>query len=635
MAGLDYAFVHAKYTVPVAILLTILLHPFKTSVDNYKTIWLLAIALVSTIPWDSYLIDTKVWSYPDHVIIGAVFWRIPIEEYFFFVIQTYITSLVCIIVGKSIVPTACLPTFPTNSRSSSIEEANYKPEKEDGLVRNDCKRLRRPGILGAIFLASLVGIGAKLVHSGGHGTYLGLILVWACPVLFFLWGLSYQYILSVPGKDVIIPILLPTIYFWFVDTLALKNGTWVINPEKSFEIKLWKYLDIEEAIFFLVTNVLITFGQLSFDHTLAVINGFPETFNFAIPSWPSVSLLVRGLGVPVGDYTPKRILNLKDAIVKLQNKSRSFSLASSVFEGRLRIDLVLLYAFCRNADDLIDESETQEDARKALAKLSEAVSKTFSYNQPTGEKSPPANLKSEPSVPISAFYDLPEEMASSLEMLPTHILPLKPIQDLLEGFRLDLQFPSTSEGTDNNFLDAEFPIKTEPDLKRYGYFVAGTVAELLIHLVFYHSASAKDITPKERAEIIQAGVDMGIALQYINISRDIAKDAAMGRCYIPSDWLAGYNLTPTMVIENPDRDAVRLLRRRLLGIAMEIYYQNRGAIERLPTDGGARKGVRGAVENYVEIGRVLLKQDGKMPIGNEETVSKTRRLWVFVKALCA
>ncbi|KAK6508134.1 hypothetical protein TWF506_010236 [Arthrobotrys conoides] len=631
MAGLEYAIVHTKYTIPVALLITILLQPFKTSVDNYKITCLLIIAVTSTIPWDSYLLKNDVWDYPEDAVIGTTFWKIPVEELFFFVIQTYITSLVCILVSKSIIPTAFLPTLPVTPPSPSIEEANLRLQKKKYLVQNDYKRLRRIGLFGAIFIASLVAIGAKLVHSGGQGTYMGLILVWACPVIFFLWGLSHQYILSVPYKNVLIPILLPTSYLWFVDTLALKNGTWVINPDKSFGIKLWKYLDIEEAVFFLITNILITFGQLAFDHTLAVINGFPEIFNFAIPSWPPFSVMVRGLSMAVRNYTPRRISNLRDAIMKLQNKSRSFSLASSVFEGRLRIDLVLLYAFCRNADDLIDEAETREEAQKALAKLSEAISNTFSYRR--SEKASfkiENNLKSS----ISMLYNLPEEMASSLEMLPLEVLPVKPIQGLLEGFGMDLRFPSTDKTEKKQVPDGEFPIRTESDLKRYGYCVAGTVAELLLHLVFHHYPS-KGITKKERAEIIQAGVNMGIALQYINISRDIAKDALMGRCYIPSDWLAEYNLTPAMVVEKADRHGVRLLRRRLLRSAIEIYHQNRSAIEKLPTHGGARKGVRGAVENYVEIGRVLLERDGDMPIWNDETVSKSRRLWVFVKALCA
>ncbi|KAK6533315.1 hypothetical protein TWF694_002267 [Orbilia ellipsospora] len=617
-------FRHIRYTIPLAVILTGLVYPFKTGIDNFKTIYLLIIAVVATIPWDSHLLKNEVWSYPNHAVIGHTLWRIPIEELFFFVVQTYITSLVCILVGKSIIPSAYLPTLPITPPSPSIEEA--KPKKAKHKIQNDYKRLRRIGLFGAISILSCVIIGARLVQIGGHGTYMGLIFVWAGPIILFLWVLSHQYILSIPRRNVLIPILVPTFYLWFVDTLALKNGTWVINPEKSLEIKLWRYLDIEEALFFLVTNTLITFGQLAFDHALAVINGFPDMFDFPIPSWPSIMLMFNGLSIPVKKYSSKRILDLRDAIIKLQRKSRSFSLASSVFEGRLRIDLVFLYAFCRNADDLIDEAQTPEEARKALSKLSQAVLTAFGRNNEDILKPP-----------LSMLYDLPEEMAASLESLPVKSLPLGPIQGLLEGFEMDLTFPAIdkkSEKSPASLSDDKFPIKTEKELEKYGYCVAGTVAELLLNLVFHHTPAR--FTSQDREDIIQAGVKMGIALQYINISRDIAKDALMGRCYLPSTWLAEYNLTPSMVIEKPDRPETRTLRKRLLCIAMDIYSKNRGMIERLPKDCGARKGVRAAVENYLEIGRVLLEQDGSnVVIGkNQATVSKMRRLGAFVRALC-
>ncbi|KAJ6262054.1 hypothetical protein Dda_2857 [Drechslerella dactyloides] len=629
MAGWEYALVHVKYTIPPAAILTLLLYPLKTSTDNFKITSLLIIAVVATIPWDSYLLNRDVWSYPERAVIGQTYWKIPIEELFFFVVQTYTTSLVYLIIAKTIVPTAFLPILPAPSPPSSVEEA--EPGRQTSAVGNEYKRARRSFISGGVLLVFLIAVGARLVHEGGNGTYLGLILVWAGPVILFLWSLSHQYILSVPSKSVLIPILVPTFYLWVVDTLALRNGTWVINPDKSFKIKLWGYLDIEEAVFFLVTNILITFGQLAFDHTLAVLNGFPEIFLTAIPSWPSIGLLVRGLSIPVKDYPARRILGLRNAVSKLNGKSRSFSLASSVFEGRLRIDLTLLYAFCRNADDMIDEAETTKEAQEALSALSQAVSNAFAARVSAKEITN-GRYRTFGNYTTS-MHGLPDDVAASLEMLPTDILPLHAIQDLLNGFRMDLQFP-----TNGHKSDGIFPIKTQQDLERYSYCVAGTVAEMLLSLVFLHAAGSSELTKSDREaadDCIRAGVDMGIALQCINIARDIAKDAAMGRCYIPSEWLAEYKLTPAMIVSDPHIPAVETLRQRILNIAMDIYHKNEGAIERLPKYGGARKGVRAAVENYVEIGRVLLEQENEVAgtAGDQATVGKARRLWVFAKAL--
>ena len=53
-------------------------------------------------------------------------------------------------------------------------------------------------------------------------------------------------------------------------------------------------------------------------------------------------MLVRALLVPTSQYDEARVDGLQDALARLRKKSRSFYLASGVFEGRLRIDLVLL-----------------------------------------------------------------------------------------------------------------------------------------------------------------------------------------------------------------------------------------------------------------------------------------------------
>jgi 15-cis-phytoene synthase/lycopene beta-cyclase len=68
--------------------------------------------------------------------------------------------------------------------------------------------------------------------------------------------------------------------------LALRRGTWVISTGTKYGIHLWDGLEIEEALFFLVTNTLIVFGQLAFDNALAVLYTFPKLFP-APPNLPS------------------------------------------------------------------------------------------------------------------------------------------------------------------------------------------------------------------------------------------------------------------------------------------------------------------------------------------------------------
>ena len=83
------------------------------------------------------------------------------------------------------------------------------------------------------------------------------------------------------------------------------------------------------------------FGLVAFDRGMAVLNMFPELFP-KVPATPSPKLLLRGVLSDRSEYDMVRVRGLREAVATLKRKSRSFYLASSVFPGRVRIDLVLL-----------------------------------------------------------------------------------------------------------------------------------------------------------------------------------------------------------------------------------------------------------------------------------------------------
>ena len=58
-------------------------------------------------------------------------------------------------------------------------------------------------------------------------------------------SLAYQLIMELPVSNTVIPIALPTLYLWIVDTLALKRGTWVIESGTKLGWHLWDGLEIE------------------------------------------------------------------------------------------------------------------------------------------------------------------------------------------------------------------------------------------------------------------------------------------------------------------------------------------------------------------------------------------------------
>jgi 15-cis-phytoene synthase / lycopene beta-cyclase len=313
---------HLKYTIPPAIALTLIYRPLCTRLDIYRVLFLIGVAVVATTPWDSYLIRHGIWAYPPGVIIGPTLFSIPSEEIFFFVVQTYNTSLLYLLLSK-------LTFMP----SHLVQTAKKKCRKPT------C--LKNGKVVGQVIISIAVLSGATLLSRGGEGTYLGLILIWAGPFALLLWTLTYRFLINLSFINTVVPIMVPTVYLWVVDTLALRRGTWTIESGTKLGIYVWDGLEAEEAVFFLVTNILIVFGLVAFDNALAVLDAFPRLF--PEPSaFPPPIILLRALLTNPEKYDSRRILGIQEAVERLREKSRSFYLASSVFSGRLRIDLILL-----------------------------------------------------------------------------------------------------------------------------------------------------------------------------------------------------------------------------------------------------------------------------------------------------
>lgn len=147
----------------------------------------------------------------------------------------------------------------------------------------------------------------------------------------------------------------------------------------------------------------------------------------------------------------------------------------------------VLYAFCRQSDDLVDEAST--NPRAAFERW---VMNT-QLNTPTNPI-------------LIAWQDLHTR----------YTLPEQIVYDLLEGIRMDLSIDRYA---------------TFADLELYCYRVAGTVGLLSMEIIGYQPGADT------------YAVKLGLALQLTNILRDIGEDAHRGRVYLPTDELTAYDLT--------------------------------------------------------------------------------------------
>ncbi|KAK5996757.1 Bifunctional lycopene cyclase/phytoene synthase [Cladobotryum mycophilum] len=588
--GFDYWLVHLVWTIPPALVMTAVYWPFFTRLELYKTFTLITIAVLATIPWDSYLIRNRIWSYPDDAVVGPTLFAIPLEELFFFVIQTYNTSLIYIILTKRLV----LPTYlgrPTNALSAIVGDL--------------------------VILGSFVS-GATGIWFGGSFTYMGLILIWVCPFMLLQWAMCCRFLLALPRKEVLLSIVIPSTYLCMVDNLALQRGTWVIERDTKLGFQVFGSLDIEEFVFFWVTNIMVVFGLVAIDHAIAIAEYQIASSPGSVKQFPSYGNLILLYVSSRSDTHDSHFLEgLTEAVRTVSQKSQSMYMGSAMFQGGLRVDLLLLYYFCRVMDDLIDEAPDRQTAELIIEQCSQALRCKF------GE----ASAKPENTTPGAKETDNKDEstapsLVSSLTLLPASHLTIDPLLGLLAGFKTDLGFSAK---------DQSFPIETGDDLETYAYNVASVVAVSVLQLVFSHHESTVSVPQKQRDHIIRAAERMGQALQYVNIARDVEHDAEIGRVYIPTTWLNDEDLKPTDVLAKPHDPRVTKLRNTMLDKADEMYRTSVDAIDELPAE--VRAAIRTVVESYMTIGKVVRKGPRKKAGQGKLKLSLWRRFWVARRAM--
>ncbi|RPJ00184.1 MAG: lycopene cyclase domain-containing protein [Chloroflexi bacterium] len=121
------------------------------------------------------------------------------------------------------------------------------------------KKIRLYSVLGV----GIVWLASAIVRAAGaeSATYLTLILVWALPPVML--QLAYGADMLWQRRELVLTVIATsTLYLASADALAIYQGIWTIAPSTSLQINLLGVLPIEELVFFLITNVLVTFGVM-------------------------------------------------------------------------------------------------------------------------------------------------------------------------------------------------------------------------------------------------------------------------------------------------------------------------------------------------------------------------------------
>ena len=164
--------------------------------------------------------------------------------------------------------------------------------------------------------------------------------------------------------------------------------------------------------------------------------------------------------------------------------AKSFNWAGFFLPKKIYLNCSVLYDFCRTVDNIADEDGALEAKKKNLLDFKKKFNKKDYSN----------NV-------IKNMWSLIDEFKISTNL----------VNDLIDGAESDLK--------------DEVKLNSQRELLVYSYRVAGTVGLMMAKILNVENKNA-----------LKSAIDLGIAMQLTNISRDVVEDSKNNRFYISSDF---------------------------------------------------------------------------------------------------
>jgi phytoene synthase len=208
-----------------------------------------------------------------------------------------------------------------------------------------------------------------------------------------------------------------------------------------------------------------------------------------------------------------------------RRSASNLALAFVLLPKPKRDGMSALYAFCRQVDDVADETNAPLEERRARLKAwREDVRRACEGRAP--------------------------EFAINRELQPIirqYRLPYEHFDALLQGVEMDLEI-------------SRYP--DDDQLELYCYRVASVVGLLSIEIFGYQNPGCRDYA-----------IALGKALQLTNILRDVRADAERGRIYLPLSVLAKHNVSAEEILRGEYSE-------RFVAVAEEVALKARGFYRR-------------------------------------------------------
>ena len=179
-----------------------------------------------------------------------------------------------------------------------------------------------------------------------------------------------------------------------------------------------------------------------------------------------------------------------------RREARSFAWGIALLPRDKREAVAALYAFARRVDDIADDREAPPDVRR----------RGLEACRRDAEVLPAVGSSSDPVVVALA------------DAVVRYEIPASALTDLVDGGLMDVERRG---------------YRTWDDLREYCRRVAGSVGV----------AGAAVYGPRDRAAATPRAETLGVALQQINVMRDVAEDWRLGRVYLPQDELERFGVS--------------------------------------------------------------------------------------------
>lgn len=213
-----------------------------------------------------------------------------------------------------------------------------------------------------------------------------------------------------------------------------------------------------------------------------------------------------------------------------RRSASNLALAFVLLPRAKRDAMSALYAFCREVDDVADETAAPLAERRArLDAWREDVRRAATGGQPQF----PVNRELQP-------------------VIERYRLPLELFDELLKGVEMDLEI--------TRYADYE-------QLELYCHRVASVVGLLSIEIFGYRNPACRDYA-----------VHLGRALQFTNILRDVRTDAARGRIYLPQSELTRFGVAAEEILRGEFSDRYAALAASVAERARGFYRQARALL---------------------------------------------------------